>query len=540
MSHLAGESQPHLVAIGSVMSTTTALSQVWGTGVMHPDFGTGGALAQNIHALRGRLTHEVMRQGGVMVGDVPLGDPGYLAPSLLGIAQAVTPTFRVGLVCHYTDRHHPVLRRMMQEAGVVDLDVHAPPEVFLRRMAECETVISSSLHGLVFAEALRIPNLWIQAGHEIAGDGFKFRDWFTTTRRPQAAPHQIESGDTAEALAARTERRESTIDVAALTQSFPHRHLDEMARPAGRRTLSISQCRNHPLPVFLISFNRGEMLERAVAAIRGLSTPTEIVVHDNGSTSPSTLAVLDELERDGVKVFRRPPIDSADDLNRVDETVQGYFSDWDEPGRYAVSDCDVEMPTADPRALEVYDELLNTFRQAECVGPMLRIRDIPSYYPLFNRVMNRHIEQFWRHLPTMTSTSLGEVAVLPAIIDTTFALHRAGEAFRRLKHGLRVYEPFEARHLDWYLATGDDEDRAYAQSSSPAVSHWNNEHERIRYRDASLEYTGFHAVRRTKTGALEVYEEQVGGSSGCAPQPPIDCMERQKAQPTAPLINGAG
>ena len=512
VSRFAGQHEPHLLAVGSVMASATPLSQVWGTGVMHPDLGIGTVPAANVHALRGRLSHTAMRQDGVLVGDVPLGDPGYLAPSLLGIKRAATPKFRVGLVCHYVDRLHPVLRRMMKEEGVADLNVHDAPDVFLRRMAECETVISSSLHGLVFAEALDIPNVWIKASDEIGGGDFKFNDWFSTTRRPQAGHHILTPDDTTEALARQAERHESTIDVEALMAAFPHHRLEELELSPGPRIIPAGECRQRPIPVFLISFNRGQTLQRAIAAIRRLSTPTEIVIHDNGSTDPATIAILEELESCGIKVFRYPAIHADDELNRVDETVQSFFAEWGEPGRYVVSDCDIDLSIADPRALDLYDELLNSFRRVECVGPMLRIRDIPRTYPLFNRVMNRHIEQFWRHVPSMAETSWGQVAILPATIDTTFALHRAGESFRRLKSGLRVYEPFEALHLDWYWTEMEEGD-GYADSSSPSISHWKNREELLKHRDAKLEYSRFYAVRKNGSG-LEIYEETLTDPAG--------------------------
>src|SRR6476660_8837058 len=55
--HVAGIRVSHLVAAGSMMAVTTPESQVWGTGVMHPDFGVGGVVAANIHAVRGKLSH---------------------------------------------------------------------------------------------------------------------------------------------------------------------------------------------------------------------------------------------------------------------------------------------------------------------------------------------------------------------------------------------------------------------------------------------------------------------------------------------------
>ena len=120
--------------------------------------------------------------------------------------------------------------------------------------------------------------------------------------------------------------------------------------------------------------------------------------------------------------------------------------------------------------------------------------------------------------PSSSATSRGTVAVLPAVVDTTFALHRAGEAFRRLKSGLRVYEPFEARHLDWYLGGEPSaEARGYARSSSPEVSHWNNEVENERHRDVRLDYQAYLVVRRTPAGTLEVREERVSAQSFAAP-----------------------
>ena len=132
--------------------------------------------------------------------------------------------------------------------------------------------------------------------------------------------------------------------------------------------------------------------------------PTDIIIHDNGSTDPDTLRVLDELEASGAKVFRASPISTPEELNRVNDTIERYFSDWAERSRYVVTDCDIDMSVAKSNALEVYDELLTMFRRVECAGPMLRIRDIPESYPLFNRVMNRHIDQFWRHTPTFAET----------------------------------------------------------------------------------------------------------------------------------------
>ncbi|WOJ89492.1 polysaccharide pyruvyl transferase family protein [Methylocapsa polymorpha] len=490
------------------------MSHIWGTGVMHPHYGVGSAVASNIHAVRGKLSHCALHQGGIDVSDVPLGDPGFLAPALFGIAKSARPTNRLGVVPHYVERANRHFRRLVAEPGVSDLNVHADPEQFLRAMADCEAVISSSLHGLIFAEALGIPNLWVTASNEIAGGPFKFDDWFSTTATPQMSGHPLASTDTVDSLIDRTILHNSTIDVEALHAAFPHNLLNKICEEQDRRIIPTNVCRARPLPTFLISFNRGPLLEKAIAAIKQLDDPTDIVVHDNGSTDAATLAILDKLESSGTHIARREALNSPDDLDNVNDTVRDFFSDWAEPSRYIVSDCDVDMTITAPEALTVYDELLNSFRQVESVGPMLRIRDIPTSYPLFNHVMNRHIEQFWHRQPEWTPISFGRVAYIEAMIDTTLALHRAGERFRRLKRSLRVYEPYEAQHLDWYIS--DVVDDVYGKTSNPTISHWNNAIERDLHITAQLEYDHYYAVRKNEFGDLEVYEEHIPAQSANA------------------------
>lgn len=226
-----------------------------------------------------------------------------------------------------------------------------------------------------------------------------------------------------------------------------------------------------PLPVFLISFNRGRYLERVIESYRRQDIRVEIVIHDNGSSDPDTLDVLSRLSASGIKVWRNEPIFSCDELNNVNLSVQRYFDTTGSECPYAVSDCDVDLSTARADALSVYLELLET-TGVECVGPMLKIDDIPRSYPLFTSVMERHIGQFYGREPEWAETSVGTVAILTARIDTTLAVHRAGSAFRRLKNGLRVYHPFEARHLDWYGSSTNL--TVYHETSSCDISHWDN------------------------------------------------------------------
>jgi glycosyltransferase involved in cell wall biosynthesis len=255
------------------------------------------------------------------------------------------------------------------------------------------------------------------------------------------------------------------------------------------------------LPIFIISFNRGAFLRKVVDSYLRLDRPIQIVVHDNGSDDLDTMGVLEKLQSEGCLIYRNAPINDADQLNNIDQTVQQFFATHQKPMRYVVTDCDVDLSLAKSDALDIYDELLNRFPNVRCVGPMLRIRDIPKDYPLYNRVMNRHIEQFWGLEPEWHDTTRGRVASIQCFIDTTFALHRAGEPFYRLKLARRVYYPYEARHLDWY-ATEGNYGEAYFHTSSDRISHWNNKIAFQKFKETTLKFDRFIYVDEASDGTL--------------------------------------
>src|SRR6516225_1082939 len=98
--YYGGDTEQHLVAIGSIISGTNALSHVWGTGLMYPQNGIGQATAQRIYALRGKLTYRAVEEGGLTLRDIPLGDPAYLI-SNTHFRYRRAKKYRLGLVAHY-------------------------------------------------------------------------------------------------------------------------------------------------------------------------------------------------------------------------------------------------------------------------------------------------------------------------------------------------------------------------------------------------------------------------------------------------------
>jgi len=74
----------------------------------------------------------------------------------------------------------------------------------LAQIDECEHILSSSLHGLICAQALGIKSRWILLSNNVLGDGFKFRD-YASSMDTTITPKEIYGDQTIKNLIAMTE-----------------------------------------------------------------------------------------------------------------------------------------------------------------------------------------------------------------------------------------------------------------------------------------------------------------------------------------------
>ena len=182
-----------LVAVGSVLGRLNRSHplhrlglarrlDVWGTGSLRADDRL--QTAHRLHAVRGRLTArscaqlEAAPSGAEAVFSPRLGDPGLLAHLLLD--RPIAKRHGTGVVPHLMDRGHPALDAFLftaPYARVLDIRMSVPD--LLAEIARCERILSSSLHGLVFADALGIPNRWIILSGALQGGRHKFDDYYS-------------------------------------------------------------------------------------------------------------------------------------------------------------------------------------------------------------------------------------------------------------------------------------------------------------------------------------------------------------------------
>lgn len=241
-----------LIAVGSLLGRLgerwwQRRVHVWGSGFLEPPLDAARLRSTRhvIHAVRGPLSASGL---GLLPAAIVRGDPGLLADRLLGdpalhdwlLAQGLIharpqPARRcaVLVIPHYRDRDHPLLPSLVGLRHVEIADVFSPPLDLLARIGAADCVLSSAMHGLIAADALGVPNVWVTLGDGLRGGHFKFRDYYGAlglTRDPHPLTAEL-AGDPAAALAGDRQRdvmrpswASATIDPIrqALVQAFPH------------------------------------------------------------------------------------------------------------------------------------------------------------------------------------------------------------------------------------------------------------------------------------------------------------------------------
>lgn len=329
---------PHLLAVGSVMEWAQPSSIIWGAGVMDPVRGIGGAVAQNIHAVRGALSLTCLHDHGISV-DVPLGDPAFLLPRLLKIERKSVPG-RIGIVPHYVNQGDPFFADLVHQ-GAQLLDVKTlKVRNFLEEMATCACVISSSLHGLIFAEALGVPNLWVASGDGVHGNGFKFRDWFSTMRRPQREALRPQGASSLNDLSQMCETHEPVIDEAALMAAFPEQLQQEagwsMPDHAGFRT--VDACRDAPVHLFVdisAGVDAKSLGTTITSALSRLDRAHFVIVGGKADAAPQLDCAQDVLE------YR------SDHANVDAAFMKAFYDPWAEPQRHAIVEAGFDFSDVD-------------------------------------------------------------------------------------------------------------------------------------------------------------------------------------------------
>lgn len=195
---------PHIAAIGSIIGLfTNNKSIIWGTGFIS-EHTTLPEKPLKVCAVRGPLTRRVLLENNIDCPEL-YGDPALLLPYIYN--PPVEKKYKLGIIPHYIDynlSHVQKFKKEHPEVHVIKLNKYKNWKHVIDQIISCESIASSSLHGLIVSDAYGIPNVQLLLSSNIRGENFKFKDYMggvgRTFRKPLNCKEHINMDDIANEL----------------------------------------------------------------------------------------------------------------------------------------------------------------------------------------------------------------------------------------------------------------------------------------------------------------------------------------------------
>ena len=217
MVHIDGLHHDRYLAIGSILGCANEHAEVWGSGFIRENATILGR-PRAVHAVRGPLSRAGLLAQGIECPEV-YGDPALLLPRFYN--PQIQKRYQVGIVPHYIDKGHPWLEQHRRDPQVLVLDIESGIQEFLRAVKSCEVILSSSLHGLICADAYGVPNAWIQLSDDLIGGDFKFRDYRLSIGAGEPSVIRIAEDTKLAEVVAKAEHRLLRLDLRKLILACP-------------------------------------------------------------------------------------------------------------------------------------------------------------------------------------------------------------------------------------------------------------------------------------------------------------------------------
>ena len=167
---MSDRTNPHFIVCGSILAEARNTSTVWGAGFGSETDILGDDVNPEIISVRGHLTQKSLDYNGKQYGSV-VGDPALLMPMFY--KPKIERKYKVGVIPHWSEGFEKDIRE-----GELFINPLKPVTEVIDDILSCEGIGSSSLHGLILADAYGVPNICL-------GQGFKFKDYYSTTDKPK-------------------------------------------------------------------------------------------------------------------------------------------------------------------------------------------------------------------------------------------------------------------------------------------------------------------------------------------------------------------
>ena len=177
----------HLITVGSGVLASFQNATLWGSGVMYD--GLKGNWFEkylkadhrnlDIRAVRGPMTREVLLKLGHKCPEV-YGNPGILMPLIYQPDYNMVEKGKqeYAIIPQFSTENE--VRKYFTDDMIISMNTNDYKSV-INKIVSCKKVYSSSLHGIILAEAYGVPAVFFRGIH--SNIDFKYKDYYASTGR---------------------------------------------------------------------------------------------------------------------------------------------------------------------------------------------------------------------------------------------------------------------------------------------------------------------------------------------------------------------
>ena len=206
--------------IGSILDRAAKHTIVWGSGFIS-EKDKCWERPKQICAVRGPLTRHKLLDAGIDCPEI-YGDPALLLPMFYN--PQMPKKYKVGIVPHFVDKDNEWLSNIKDHQDIKIINVqNRNPLNFIDDILQCEKIASSSLHGIIVADAYNVPSVWVEFSKNVYGNGFKFIDYFMSVKRIDRKPLIVNNDVSVSDIFKNTPSYSINIDLKLLLECCPFR-----------------------------------------------------------------------------------------------------------------------------------------------------------------------------------------------------------------------------------------------------------------------------------------------------------------------------
>ena len=132
----------------------------------------------DIRAIRGKLSLQNLINCNLFLKkNLILADPGLIALFFFNLKEA-KKEYSLCIIPHVLDQSNEIFKKIDIINSII-LNIK-DDDNFMKSLSKCKRVISSSLHGLILADSLFIPNIRMKFENNIYTVDFKFNDYYSS------------------------------------------------------------------------------------------------------------------------------------------------------------------------------------------------------------------------------------------------------------------------------------------------------------------------------------------------------------------------